>query len=821
MNLFRRLVLIFTVPLLLFSCKDWWPYNRDAVKKAPKGTIYQNLVAKGNFSLFLQAIDITGYKVAVNESELLTVFAPTNEAFSAFLESTLEVSSLDEVRGNQEKLDMLERIVAYHIVQFSYNKDDFLSFTTSADFEAPRGDGSAHRYKTLMRDPITYYKDPINRRDVQIYSREKYLQVMSTNLFKSRRSPNYEEDYRYFYPNVNWKGDIDQLYVGEAAVLEMGIPTDNGYLYTIDKVVVPPKTIYQLISDGGPLNEKYSYVAHMLQRFNTYDYSKSLSDSYALPGDSLFLHYTFRKPQNTAELPEIGSDWTYHDEMGAGVIRSMSWAVTAMLPTNDALETWVREKLPQWADDGNTMTQIINDLPYNTLYHILVAHVFDKRNLVIPSQLPVEGLVGICNERFTVDPAELDTVVVASNGVIYGMNQVNEPALFRTVMKPLFEEKTERSYQFFANAFNQRSNYFLVSDLGGDVKYTLFVISDEDMGENYNQYVREDPGSQTGKLETVTTSSRNELSEGDKINLVVNNLVYGYVPVPEQFENEEESQFLRYYITENEGDKVQFIYCYNGEFYDELDNPLGYQKVGDEGSIGVYFNEDYGIENGIVYQISTKSKVRDANASVIFDNGGRTKYNISKFVQLMADCGIVNGNGVIQNSWNRNKELMFFAPNDDAVEAAELAGFIPFFDPNDDTMAPEEQMKRKEALRKWCLFYTYDRFANGFNSYALPGLDPLGLSGWDDAYEREFITGYDPENPADFTRAFVGWAPDDFMRMYMKDNVGNTAYAVTEYRHLNSEGEYEFTKAFPLLRAGNTAAIVIDRCFDYNNMYGN
>ena len=161
---------------------------------------------------------------------LVTVFAPDDAAFGSYLQEKYGTTDVDQV-----PVEELALLVGCHMIQFAYTPEDFLSFSmVSSDDGTDTGDGACYKYKTYGRPAIEEYTDPLNRRKVKIFSREKYMPVFSTRMFAKRGISDAEGDYRLLFPDVNWQGANDRLYAGNAAVTESGIPTDNGYLYIVD-----------------------------------------------------------------------------------------------------------------------------------------------------------------------------------------------------------------------------------------------------------------------------------------------------------------------------------------------------------------------------------------------------------------------------------------------------------------------------------------------------------------------------------------------------------------------------------------------------------
>ena len=836
MNLFRRLVFIITVSLVFCGCKNWswWPYGREGATKVAKGSIYENLEKRGNYSLFLKAVDMTGYKQAMDKSSLLTVFAPDDNAFEEFMMEELEVADLSDVALDYEKMEYLRRVVAYHVIQFAYTVDDFLGFTMSSDPEAPRGNGSAYRYQTLAREPIEYYEDPLSHRQTQLYKREKFLPVYSTNLFKNKKSPDIEGDFRQLYPDVNWQGDNNRLYVGDAAVIEQGIPADNGYLYTIDKVAVPQPTIYELLDEtlGGELAENHKYFAQIIQRLNRYTYDADVSKLYAIPGDSLYYHYTFLDPASTVIIPQIASEWTYIPGKDGenNIERSMSYTITAMIPNDDAITAWIEENLTEWIQ-GREIEQVINELPLNTLYHFVIAHLFGKREIIIPSQLTTEGVVGAFGEVYLPTEDQIEEIKVAANGVVYCMKEVNTPNVMKRLTRPLFTVTSGKSFRVFAEAFNAKDMYMLTADAS---EKTLFVVSDANL---------QDGSVQTGNIYRVAQHATDPLktivqkgnrSNGTFESGAVNDHDLGafmaqqvvgqkieYVPWPED-SIANDSHYLRYFTTvwNSANGAATYLYQLDGEFYSEVEVPLLYVQT--------YSGEEIGMESGTVHEVAVKNNdrgsgknIREAIRHVAGNGSSQTWKPGYLFKELCKDAGVLSGEEYVANGWNSAKDLMVFMPSNEAIEEALAAGpgaIIPYYDPEDEGVDADVQEERRKALERWCKFYFFDRFQNNLTYYTLQGLDPYTGISSDQPYEYTLQTGIDVTDMNDAVYCKVGWDPNDCMRMYLENASGDRAYTLLYWPPENEDEPGDPELLMPARRSDAGICFVIDKCFSYSEM---
>ena len=835
MTLFRRLVLIAAVFAIFSSCGkvgeevfgDWWPYDREGATKTQKGSSWQILEERGDFSLFLQALELTDYRKLVEGAGLVTIFAPTNAAFKEYLLEEYNTADLNLI--NQTYPDELSMLVGYHLIQFAYSTDDFLAFSVSSTSDKPQvGDGSVFRYKTYARKPIVETKDPVNRRPVQIYHREEYLPVMSTKLFKTKGIADAEADYKALFPDVNWIDDTeDRIYVGNAAVTEMGIPSDNGYLYIIDKVADPLPTIYEALSDSeyADFNEKYSYIARVFQTLSLYQYNASISTQYAAPGDSLYYHYSFKAPLATAEMPEIASEWTYHNEQGSDITKSMSWAITAVIPTNDVFEAWMREYFSEWFTDGGSVENVIDQMPYITLYQIAIAHLFDKRQIILPSELYSKGVSGAYAETFTVAPEDVQDIKFCSNGIIYGVNHVNEPVIFNSYVAPLFQtnavsgNENGSTYNVYATAFMSRDMYKVAADM--ETKYTLFVINDTRMGQtresenllnpswnwsHTDQYrLADDVHGDSfipGILKNSNTSAENDGSNGDFINRA---LVYGEIPNPAEVYTSEMADagidYLRYYQTRQEDQKYgMYIFSYNGNLYDQC-----YNKV-----------DIYDIKqtpNGIFYEVGQRFQAPSGGINAVMTRqlGSSTSQWKSN---LLTNCDLGQSTGM-QADFNVGKDYIMFALSDAAIERGLAQGLIPRYDKTDQEISPEEHTRLRKLLRDYCAYYIINKNDLDLSGYIFPGYGPDGPT--NERFEVQVKTCVEYTNILDAKYITIIWDPEDPLVLTLRDYSGKEIKTRKYTTHAETG---EQIPSFPDTKCDNGILYVIDDdVFDYNTMF--
>ena len=120
----RTGVLVFAGLLVSYACSDTWDEHYDAnlaTGNVVDATIYQQLKTEG-LTDFVEILDATGYNALLDESQLVTVFAPVNGSFN-------KDSLLTEIKNGHKDL-VITRFVKNHIARYNFsnntNKQDVM-----------------------------------------------------------------------------------------------------------------------------------------------------------------------------------------------------------------------------------------------------------------------------------------------------------------------------------------------------------------------------------------------------------------------------------------------------------------------------------------------------------------------------------------------------------------------------------------------------------------------------------------------------------------------------------------------------------------------
>lgn len=637
---------VLLVLLTFFGCTN----EKADYDKAPdwlRGNAYKFMQDRGNFTYFLQAIDLSGYKDLVNGKGLCTVFAPDDDAFSAWMKEN-NYSSLEEV--NPEELKLL---VGYHLVAQSFSKDMLLNFQQkhTMGMEDTK-QGEAYKYKTYAKaQPVEMFNKSLQT-DVKVYQREKYLPVISSRLFQTQECSDPEKTYKYFFPDVNWMGTNDQLYVANAAVKEAGLPTDNGYVYVLDKVVTPRQTLYDALK-----NEKegqFSIFLELFDRFQNFVYDKTISTDYAAPGEKYYLFYHNAAPKTANDLPELASEWSYHgeeDAARASYVRYLRDCYNCFAFNNEAFTRYFNEYFYGYSD--------YKDLPLLTLYYLLIAHAVDHRTISLPDQIERQGVIGQFGEEW---PMSRDENIIyrefCANGLLYGINKVLSPRIFEGVTKPLFQDS---KYSITAYMYDLANEYNILVDTISD-HYTVFLVSDDTLNQKYGYQINQGNVDLFGDeyLQIREDGKLTDYKRGSAfVQTEVNNaIISGAI---------RDFQERKYYATQN-----TFTYIYV-----ENDSVYGGNGVG----IPILSEDVIETKNGLVYEIA--DRLVNSEQSVAEVLTGEPRY--TKFYKALQAANLVKIDGEkITIPFITNDRVMVFVPEEETLDNLpadpdELANYLKYF----------------------------------------------------------------------------------------------------------------------------------------------
>lgn len=416
--------------LTLVSCSDMDEYFK--VPDGLSGSIYEELAAEGNYSIFLEGIDRAGYKPIVNGKSILTVAAPTDEAMKAYLKETYGHEDITKLTDAEVK-----KLIGFHVMYYSMKKSDFINFRPeegdgATAEEKMRNAGLYYKFRTKSQDPITEEIDTAGKK-VKVYHLERYMPVFSYEMFHTK-GINAKENYEYFYPQTGWNDD-NGFNIANAAVTEYEKIANNGYIYKVDRVVRPLETIYTELKNGGDGDNGYSTFLSLYDKYQYYQVDNNLTLEYG-NGDSLYQHY------HEAPLANIACEWPVTNYQDVTQLAYKSYSVFA--PTNKAFDDFFKD---YWGEGGyNDITEVAASSVKKLLFNCVC-----NSSIVFPEEIK-KGLIEDPDGNIISFPTERvpqESRLICSNGVLYGCDYLTPPASFGSVTGPAYQHKDYRDFLYF------------------------------------------------------------------------------------------------------------------------------------------------------------------------------------------------------------------------------------------------------------------------------------------------------------------------------------------------------------------------------------
>lgn len=488
---------VLLMAILLAGCVDEPDkYERPAWLK---GKVYTQMLDIPELSTFCRCVELTEYDEVINVSGSYTVFAPSNEAFDAFFASNPMYSSVEDI-----PLSELERIVKYHIVQDPWTKSqlqklDIFGWIDTMDLtnNIPRG----FKRETLLKDDdqnfgvswvygrgttISDSADADIIRKVATDSR-KYVPIFYSEYFTINNIPT--SDYQFYFDRPFDGGG--ELYFAGGKIVSDEIFAENGFVYTIDRVISPLRNGYEIISDNSGA-QSYSRFENLVNEFPSFSYNQQKTNAQegvdlGLEVDSLF-DLTF--PELAFDL---SSEMTDPPPGSSGLPSNVTvrYHHGLIAPTDEAMELLDNEYFQVTGGWGS-----LEGAPENI--RRIVANTHLSQYEVFPKSFD-NGFLNGEMDIVTLNSTDIVQEEFGSNCTFIGVSKAIVPRAFSSVTGPVYlrrgfskvmnviEEtgilpllkKRNNDFSFFveSDVNSSRDSSLVYDEISG--RYSAFILSEE------------------------------------------------------------------------------------------------------------------------------------------------------------------------------------------------------------------------------------------------------------------------------------------------------------------------------------------------------
>ena len=426
--------------LLQTGCKkDIKFYDRPATL-AP--AIYQQLVAKKNFTNLLACIDKAGYKDILSKAGYWTFFAPNDSAFMQYFKakSITGVSAMDSAT--------CRKIVTYSLVYNSFRKAQLSDYQSSLGIVP----NMAFKRKSVYYDFVTVQSGSPSK----IIASNRNGGVYITGDNNNKSIPYFTDafmtasglsatDYNFFYPTTTYTG----FNVADAKVVNADIVAENGMIHEINKVLFPLPSIEQYVTS----NSNYSVFKSLLDKMVYYVSNGDLTHRYHVLSGSNDSVYVKMYQAALAFSPN-------NENYLNGTTDAQVGGYTLMIPTNDVVTAYTQKILKYYHTFDQAPPQVLMDF--------LNSHMWTSQ--LWPSRFSRSS--NFQGEQPTTTTANIVDKQLLSNGIVYGMNQAQDANVFRTIYSQPY---LNPAFSLMTRALDAEVKYAIINP---QISYTMFMMPD-------------------------------------------------------------------------------------------------------------------------------------------------------------------------------------------------------------------------------------------------------------------------------------------------------------------------------------------------------
>ena len=458
-------------------------------------SIYERLEEDGQYKTMLRLIDDLGQHEVLSHTGSKTLFAANDSAFQAwFAKNNWGVSSYERLSLSQKKLLLNNSMVnnAYLIELLSNGRPQ------GEDRHPEEGRTMRRITATSVFDSVQIMRPsqmPLSDAWDDFRNRNKSIPILkdATSAPMIHFLPAFMKINKFTNVDLDvltnhQANDINEAWVNGKKVVERDITCKNGYVQKVNGVIESAPNMADIIHQ----HPNMSKWAELLDRFSAPYYDAEGTREYNRLYNNQDSVYVLRyyadlrsdgrdedkdgvynvtpDGQIVRDLLKFDPGWNqYIDDSGEG---NMNYDAGAMLvPTNEALQKW-------WDKEGydlQTEYGVIDSIPHVTIKKLLRVNMLPILTEAIPSKF--NQVLNDAKNEMGITMADVDSVFMGCNGVVYMTNKVFTPAEFSSVAYPALAHPTVMNIIYDAI---DRLN-FLPYLLSMDSRYSLILPTNEAM----------------------------------------------------------------------------------------------------------------------------------------------------------------------------------------------------------------------------------------------------------------------------------------------------------------------------------------------------
>lgn len=483
-----------------YSCSD--DYDLDETRPSFLGqSIYDELKARGNFSTVIRLIDDLDYKEVLSKTGSKTLFVAADSSYNQFFKNNpWGVESYKDLSLAQKRLllksSMLDNAYVLEMMttiqgpvkNLCLRQLSSVSTTDSIPYfkwnKLPNNlnnkvtdiNGAPSDFVAQTPDP-RYWDELCQQSRGGIYMALDKTVPMVTHFLQAQMKEKSitNKDISFILgldgTSEEWNTTENRSYIYDARVKEPDVTCLNGYYHVLNKVLLTPGTMAEVISK----NPKTSLFSAMLERFSLPNFDATLNSDFkgatgSVADTAVYQKlYIAQRGQKGAIAVDI-----HNKALGADVARlsyDPGWNAynvdnttkeqdmgVMFVPTDDAMEEFFCKGagaaliesygcFPKQNDKDHLLANLYQ-IPQNIIVKMLNNLMKESFNATVPSKY--RSIMNSAQDQMFSDyaseeayKAAMDTVMLASNGVVYVMKDFIAPPDYSSVSGPvLFNDST-------------------------------------------------------------------------------------------------------------------------------------------------------------------------------------------------------------------------------------------------------------------------------------------------------------------------------------------------------------------------------------------
>lgn len=504
----------------LYACKDDYKWD-DTTPGYLNSSIYDYLKSNGNYTNYVKLIDDLDYAEVLDKTGSKTLFVADDNAFADFYANNAwGAKSYDQLTTSQKKLLLNSSMLnnAYLLEMMSSttgpNTGQCLRRETSSTVLDSVPHFNADELPTTYNESDKdYWKRFRTPEKGGIYMALDNTSPMMTHFLATqmRNKGITDNDFKVI---MGVERDKNDAYVYDCKVVEGDIVCQNGYINRLDKVLITPQNMAEVIRT----NDRTQVFSHMLDRFSAPFYNAALTASYRLlygnQVDSVFEKryfntQTYRPLRNDAGTDPVGNPggnavaygltfdpgWN-HYQPNDKIAKEQDMGVM-FVPTDAKLyeyffsesgggrfllEAYAPEELAnvKGSSDYEGMYRALDQIPLSVIQALINNLMKEQFCNAVPSKF--ETIKDDAQDPMLDDThiQYIDDVLFANNGAIYLMNEVLTPAQYAAVSAPAYVSKDMQVFNYAVQklTWNGSAKNFYAYLLAMSSRFSLFVPKD-------------------------------------------------------------------------------------------------------------------------------------------------------------------------------------------------------------------------------------------------------------------------------------------------------------------------------------------------------